>query len=173
MKPAALLALAALVAATPAAAQPCLTEPEAEAIALVALPDIIRQTGSVCAARLPATSLVRRETSPFLTRYDSEAARAWPTARAAIVKLSVPEATLLLQSDYARPILVNLLVPLIVGRIDVGDCGKIDRLVTLIEPLPPRNTAGLVVTALQHLKAERARGRAVDVPDLPICAARP
>lgn len=166
--------LTALVAglgllATPAAAQPCLTAPEAESIALVALPDIVRQTGTVCATRLPASSLVRRETSPLLTRYDAEAARAWPSARAAIVKLSMPEAAMLLQSDYARPLLVTLLVPLIVGRIAVEDCGTIDRLVTLIEPLPPRNTAALIVTGLRHLKSQRAR----DVPDLPLCPVKP
>ncbi|HEX8554078.1 MAG TPA: hypothetical protein VF695_05170, partial [Sphingomonas sp.] len=85
------MALAALLFATPVTAQPCLTASEAEAIALVALPEIIRQTGTVCATRLPPSSLVRRESSPLLTRYDAEATRAWPDARGAIVKLSMPE----------------------------------------------------------------------------------
>ena len=76
----------------------------------------------------------------------------------------------LLQSDYARPLLVTLLVPQLVGRINPGDCATIDRLVTELAPLPPRNAAGVVVTALQFLKSEKARGKSVEVPDLPLCA---
>jgi hypothetical protein len=167
---AALAALALL--AQPAQAQrPCVTEPEAEAFALVAMPEIIRETGKLCAAQLPATSLVRRPSSPMLTRYDQAAERAWPQARAAMTKVPVPGLDALLESAYARPLLTTLLVPLLVGRLDTADCGTVDRIVADLEPLPPRNAAGLVVTILSHLKAERARGKRVDVPDLPLCPA--
>jgi len=163
---------AALLAAPPAAAQtPCVTGAEAESMALVALPEIIRQTGQLCAAALPATSLVRQPASAMLSRYQAEADRAWPRVRAAIVKLSDPMVDTLLQSTFARPLLTSLLVPQLVGRIATKDCGTIDRLVTLLEPLPPRNTAGVIVTTLQYLKAEKARGGTVTVPDLPLCPA--
>lgn len=170
-----LLAAAALFAMpTSALAQtPCLTTAEAEAITLVAFPDIIRETGRVCTA-LPASSVVRRTSGPFLARYQAEADRAWPAAQTAIGKLSDPRVSmLLLQSDYARPLITSLIAPLIVGRVQPSDCGTIDRILTLLEPLPPRNTAGIVVASLQHLKAEKARGTAAvaDVPDLPVCAA--
>ena len=164
------LALLLALAATPATAQrPCVSDAEAQAFASVALPEIVRETGRVCAAALPATSLVRRPTGPFLAKYDAEADRAWPLARAAIVKLSDPAIELLLQSSYARPLITSLLVPQLVGRIAIADCPVIDRLTTLLEPLPPRNTAGIVVTTLRYLKAEKVKGRPVDVPDLPLC----
>lgn len=164
------LALLALGSAPPPApATPCLTGAQAEAVALVALPEIVRETGMVCAARLPASALVRQARGPLLARYDAEADRAWPTVRDAIVRLTNPGAAALLQSDYARPLLVTLVVPQLVGRIEPADCATVERMVTLIAPLPPRNIAGLVVTALAHLKAEKARGKAVDVPDLPLC----
>lgn len=170
-----LLATLALIAlpGTAVAQTPCLTTSEAEAITLVAFPDIILETGRVCTA-LPAASLVRRTSGPFISRYQAEADRAWPTARSAIAKLSDPRMSmLLLQSDFARPLITSLIAPLIVGRVQPSDCGTIDRLTTLLEPLPPRNTAGIVVTSLQHLKAEKARGNASvrDVPDLPVCPA--
>lgn len=170
MRIAALAAIAALLA-SPATAAPsgCLTDREAEAMALVALPDIIQQTGVICAARLPANSLVRRPSSAFLAKYRAEADRAWPVARGAIVKLSDPTVDLLLQSEYARPLLTTLLGTQLVGRIATKDCGTIDRLVTLLEPLPPRNTAGIIVTTLRYLKAEKAKGKNVAVPDLPLC----
>jgi len=172
MRIAAALTAIALLASPVAGQQRCITGPEAEAMTLVALPDIIRETGMVCAAQLPATSLVRRTSSPLLSRYQAEAGRAWPAARAAIVKLSDPAVDALLDSEFARPLLTSLLVPQIVGRIAVRDCATIDHLVTLLEPLPPRNTAGIVVETLRYLKADKARRGVVAVPDLPLCTAR-
>lgn len=166
------LAFLVALVATPATAQTrCVTDAEAQAFALVAMPEIIRETGRVCATALPAASLVRSRSGAFLAKYDAEANRAWPTARAAIVKLSDPAIEILVQSEYARPLITSLLVPQLVGRIAIADCAVIDRLTTLLEPLPPRNTAGIVVTTLRYLKAEKAKGRNVDVPDLPLCVA--
>ena len=170
-RPLALFSLLALSVAIPAEAQrACLTSPEAESLALVAMPEIIRDTGALCIARLPASSLVRQSHGAFIDKYDHAADRAWPSAQAAIVKLSDPMVETLLQSQYARPLLTTLLVPQLVGRINIDDCGTIDRIVTDLAPLPPANAAGLVVTALQHLKAEKDKGKQVDVPNLPLCA---
>ena len=164
-----IVALAALAAPEMATAQrACITAPEAEAMTLVAMPDILHETGRVCGARLPASSLIRGN-GTLISKYEGAADQAWPTARAAIVKLSDPAIDTLLQSDYARPLLTSLLVPFIVGRIGLEDCGTIDRLVTQLAPLPPRNMASVVVTALQYLKTEKARGRQVAVPDLQLC----
>ena len=162
--------LAIALAAAPAQlARPCLTDPEAQAMVLVAMPDILRETGRLCAARLPVTSPIRQADGALVARYQAAADQAWPGARAAIVKLSDPTVDILLQSDYARPLLTSIIVPLIVGRIAIRDCGTIDRLVTNLAPLPPRNTAGIVITALQYLKRQKASGKAADVPDLPLC----
>ena len=170
----ALLAVAALLVAPVAQAQTCLSTSEAQAVAQVALPEIIRETGRVCQRVLPATSLVRRPSGPFIAKYQAAADAAWPAASAAIGKLSDPSLSSLVQSDYARPLLVSLLVPQLVGRVAASDCGTIDTLVTQLAPLPARNTAVIVVTTLKYLKAEQAKGnrQVADVPDLPICATR-
>ena len=166
------LAVAGSIGASPAAAQtPCLNQAEAESIALVTMPAIIRDAGRVCSA-LPASSLLRRSSGPFIAKYDAEADRAWRAARQAIAKLSDPSVELLLMSDYARPMLTSLFAPQITGRLQARDCPTLDRLVTLLEPLPARNTAGIVVATLQYIKAEHARGAMRDAPDLPICAAK-
>ncbi|PZQ62902.1 MAG: hypothetical protein DI544_01535 [Sphingomonas taxi] len=168
---AALAATVALLAAPAAGAQArCLTASDAESIALVAMPEIIRDAGRVCAA-LPASSLLRRTSGAFLDKYDREADRAWPAARTAIAKLSDPAVELLLLSEYARPMLTSIFAPQITGRIQPGDCTTLDRLVTLLEPLPARNTAGIVVATLQYLKAEKDKGKRSDIPNLPVCAA--
>ncbi|MDR6788562.1 hypothetical protein J2Y58_001922 [Sphingomonas sp. BE138] len=168
---AALAACVAMLTASAASAQaPCLSAADAESIALVAMPDIIRDAGRVCAS-LPASSLLRRQSGAFLDKYDREADRAWPAARTAIAKLSDPAVELLLLSDYARPMLTSIFAPQITGRIQPADCPTLDRLVTLLEPLPPRNTAGIVVATLQYLKSEKNKGKRTDIPDLPVCAA--
>lgn len=149
----------------------CVTNVEAEALTLVAMPQIIRETGRVCAGRLPPTSIVRRPSGPFIDKYDAAADAAWPQARATIGKLSLGLADGLLTSDFARPLLVSLIVPQIVARISTADCATIDRLVSQLEPLPPRNTAGVIVTSMSYLKAQRAKGQRIDVPDLPLCSA--
>lgn len=166
------VAFAAMLAVVPAQAQrPCLNGAEAEALATVALPDIIRQTGTACSAQLPANSLLRRTASPMLARYDAAADQAWPSARGAIVKLSDPAVEALLGSQFARPLLSSLIAAMIVGRIATRDCGTIDRLVTLLEPLPPRNTAGVIVTTLQYLQtAKQPAGGRNPVAALPLCA---
>ena len=172
LKTFATLAVTAALLAAPAAAQrPCLSDEEAQTLALVALPEIMRETGRVCADRLPAASLIRREGGPVLGKYQAAADRAWPAARAAIVKLSDPAVDLLLQSDYARPVLTSVIAPYIVGRIELADCATIDRLVTDLEPLPARNTADAIVTVLRYLKESKARGGKVAVPELPLCMA--
>lgn len=171
MKPAFALAAAALFTAPPALAQtPCLSAADAESIALVAMPEIIRDAGRVCSA-LPARSLLRRTDGPFLSKYEAEADRAWPAARTAIAKLSDPAVELLLMSDYARTMLTSIFAPQITGRIQPADCTTLDRLATLLEPLPARNTAGIVVATLQYLKADKARGKPTGIPELPVCAA--
>lgn len=166
------LVIAATLVATPAAAQrPCLSDAEAESLATLILPDVIRETGRLCQSRLPARSLLRRTDGPLLARYQAAADRAWPAAQQAIVKLSDPAVSLLLASEYARPVLSSLIAPQIVGRIAIADCPTIDRLVTLLEPLPPANTAGVIVTAIRAEQAKRGQRRSGD-PVLPLCPAR-
>ena len=126
----------------------------------------------MCAARLPASSLLRQPSGGFIAKYDAAADRAWPAARGALTKLSDPVIVPLLDSDYARPLLTTLIAPLIVGQVQPSDCPVIDLLVTQLAPLPAQNTASIVVTTLRYLKAEKAKGRNVAVPDLPLCTER-
>ena len=49
----------------------------------------------------------------------------------------------------------------------------IDRLVTLLAPLPPRNTAGVIVTTLHYLRdARQPAGAKNPVAALPLCKDR-
>lgn len=164
----ALLLVAALAAPPPPRA--CLTMPEAETLVTVALPDVLRGTATRCAPKLSAASPLRRSDGELMRRYDRAADAAWPAARAAIVKLSDPMASALLQSDYARPVLGSIVGPMIAARLPIDDCATVDRLVTLLAPLPPANVAGLVVVAADRARRPRpAAGRSNPAASLPLC----
>lgn len=151
--------------------RPCLTLAEAEMLVTAALPDVLRQTGVRCAAKLAAGSPLRRSDSELVRRYDRAADGAWPAARAALGKLSGSMIDGLLQSDYARPLLGSLIAPVIAARLPVEDCAAIDRLVTLLAPLPPQNVAGLVVIAADRARRTRVpAGQSNPAASLPLCS---
>ncbi|MEP9402889.1 hypothetical protein [Sphingomonas sp. VNH70] len=142
----ALLACGSAQAQTPAS---CVTPAEAEALVLFVAPELIRQAGNRCASALPPTALIRRTSGPFLARYEAETAGAWPQAKAALSRLTAPQAIQLLDSSFAAPIVASLIAPMVVGNVDPADCPRIERAATLVQSLPPRNVAGLVVLFAQ------------------------
>lgn len=149
----------------------CVTAPEAESLVLAVAPDLIRQTGVACATALPPTALVRQAEGRLIAKYQSEADAAWSRATVALGKLVGPESQGLVQSGFARAMLGSLIGPTITGKISPGDCPAIERIVTLLEPLPPKNTAALLVTMIQLNDADKSKAGA-KTSGLPICPAK-
>ena len=146
---AALLALGSGAAAqTAARAQACITAPTAEALFLTVAPDALRRVGALCAPLLPPSALLSRQPASTIGRYAAEAEAAWPRARAALTSI-LGDAGDMLSGDLARPVLATLVGELIAKEVQPRDCGTIDRVLTLIDPLPPRNAAALVVTMIE------------------------
>jgi len=155
-----------------AAATPCATPTEATAITAVAMPEIIRQVGQICANRLPASALLRQSAGPFLAKYQAKADRAWPAARMALARIGGPQVAPLLQSEFTRPLLTSLLAPALIGTVDPGDCTKVEHIAEQVEPLPARNTAELIVSTLQLVREKQAEfgtGSDKQTLDIPIC----
>lgn len=166
------IALALGLASTAAAQTPvraCVTAAEAESLVLAVAPDLIRQTGTACATALPATALIRQSDSRLLGKYQAEADAAWGRASGALAKIAGPEAEPLIQSGYARALVGSLIAPALTGKIQPGDCPAIERIVSLLEPLPPKNTAALLVTVIQLNDADRAKTPGAKPSGLPIC----
>jgi hypothetical protein len=165
---AALLALLASGSAQAQSAQSCVMPTEAEALVLFVAPELIRQAGTRCATALPPTALIRRTSGPFIARYEAETDTAWPQAKAALSRLTAPQAIQLLDSSFAAPLVASLIAPMVVGNIDAADCPRIERAATLVQSLPPRNVAGLIVLFAQ-IDADSPRPQM----RLPLCTARP
>jgi hypothetical protein len=129
--------------------QACIAPPAAEALLLSVAPDLLRKVGQVCAPALPNRALLRRAPNPLIERYAVEADAAWPRAQGALGSLFGQEAGGMLESNLVRPLLTTTLTELIAKDLKLKDCVAIDRVLTLIEPLPPRNAAALVVTIME------------------------
>ncbi|WP_033922847.1 hypothetical protein [Sphingomonas sp. 37zxx] len=130
-------------------ARPCVPQREAEALFLYMAPEVIRQTGRTCSANLPANALLRRQSGPFLAKFQSESANAWPLARAALARIAGADIQQILDSQFAQPAVAPMMAPLLIQQIRAEDCASIERVVSLLEPLPARNAASLVTTILQ------------------------
>lgn len=167
--------LALLAGASAATAQsvtvtvPCVSQPEAEALIVSVAPELIADVGRICATSLPPNALLRQPGGPLIDRYRAEAELAWPQGRGAIAKVTGPDIASLLGGNLARPLLATLVTPVLTKSIEPRDCNALDRIVTLAQPLPPRNLAGLLVSVLQLVDARRIKKGGK--PTLPICQA--
>lgn len=168
-----LVAALALVAAPSAQTQtaPCVPQREAEALILALAPAMIGSVAATCATALPPSALLRRSVGPLTAKFAAEGDAAWPLAKEGLRKLVGPEGAAMVDSELARPMVTAMVAPLLAKEIKAKDCPNIDRILTLLDPLPARNTAGLVVAILEMAGKDKPRGKS----PLTICplAARP
>lgn len=134
---------------------PCVSAPEAEALITSILPETIEQLGTSCAGQLPPGALLRQPPTALIARYRADADAAWPGAQKAVQRLAGDNIGGLLSGNLARPLIASLLAPAITRAVQPADCPAYDRIVTLAQPLPPRNLAGLLVAAWELADARK------------------
>ncbi|MEG3180054.1 hypothetical protein [Sphingomonas sp. LT1P40] len=168
---AAALLWAGVTASTAASAQtarPCINEAEAEALFQVMLPDMIREMGRVCVA-LPPRAFLRQPPAAFTARINAGVAPAMPAAQAGIRKLLGPDGQFIADSQFAIPAVRAIFAPAIAQQIKPADCPGLDKIITNLAPLPPRNLAAVFAALLQLSQNDEKRA-----PRLPLCPmARP
>ncbi|MBM3928813.1 MAG: hypothetical protein FJ335_10190 [Sphingomonadales bacterium] len=160
-----LLAATALLSASAVHAQApaCIPQREAEALLLALAPAMIGSVAATCAPTLPANALLRRPTAQLSAKFAGESEAAWPLAKEGLRKLLGPQGGQLVDSELARPMVTSMVVPMLAKEVKPKDCPNIDRVMTLIDPLPARNTAALVVALLDISGAGKPRpGRRSD-----------
>ena len=154
------LAPAQALAATP----PCLTPAEFASMARYALPSVITGAAERFAANLPATAYLKRSGAQLAGRYATGKVAAWPSAKAAFLKLSTwtnADAGRLLQTlpdPSLQQMADGVLAGMVAQHLPVDRCAPVDRLVNLLSPLPPESTAELIVLGVGlGAKAGRAK----------------
>jgi hypothetical protein len=148
----ALAALLACALAQPLSAQtrPQMSEAEVSAVALYAMPHAFRALQTRCTAQLPADAYMRANGGELGSRLDRASRGRFPAARAALTRLVTSEnpqmATLIQQlpAENVEPLARELIAGKVQSEVDLADCGKFDRILSLLDPLPPENLAALM-----------------------------
>jgi len=85
----------------------------------------------------------------MMVRYKAAAQVAWPRGKAALLKLALHDKkdadTQKIVEALTPEMIGALVIPQLVKVIGPGDCRDIDRLVTLLEPMPSDNLGDLIV----------------------------
>jgi hypothetical protein len=170
---------AAFLAAAPgiasAAEPPCLTLAEFTSLAGYTLPSIINGTAQRCATTLAPSAFLRTNGKDLAARYAGEMAKHWPSSKAAFLKLrstTNADANKLFRdmSDTSlQGILDAMMEGMVSQQIPLGRCAVIDRLVGLLSPLPPQNTAELIAVAVGLGAKTDANTKRTKVGKLSIC----
>jgi hypothetical protein len=158
-------ALALFALATPLAAQdrPQLSETEVNAVALYSMPHAFRALQTRCAAQLPADAYIRTQGDALGTRLDRASRGRFPAARAALTRLVTSEnpqmATLLAQlpADNVEPLARELIAGKVQSEVNLSDCAKYNRVLELLDPLPPENLASLMGVLVVEAQASSTR----------------
>lgn len=152
-----------------AAQQACLAEDEVSGMAIYAVPSMVQAMQLTCAAGLSQEGWLARDGSALASRYAGMQSRAWPKAKAALLKIvngrvSAPgidpqaAQTLALVANLpdenVRPLVDALIVQQVSAKIPVADCGKIERVMAAVAPIEPQ-AAGTLIGAIAGLVSDK------------------
>lgn len=157
------MAAAAAVFALPAqavaqtAATPCLSPAEVRALTTFAMPSVLGGLIDHCAPQIGAGGFMSTQGQGLITSYAARKDAAWPTARKAFFRLAgtrkgTSDTTDLLAKmpDAAlQPFVESMIGGMIGAKLKPGQCVIADKLMRLLAPLPPENTAELLGTILE------------------------
>ncbi|RYY24037.1 MAG: hypothetical protein EOP62_18245 [Sphingomonadales bacterium] len=133
-------------AAQTAQQRPCLTSQEANALLLSVAPSVLRSVSETCSKTLPANAYLRTNGAGLAERYVAPAAAAKSAAIAAFNKVSGETTIDAMMFDM---IMGSMIGEILVAKVKPEDCTKADRILGLLDPLPPENLSGLLVTFLE------------------------
>ena len=146
------LAIAATAAqAAETAPSACMSGAELRDMMLSLAPATFDAVRAQCATTLSAGSQLQKN-SAMMVRYRAAAQTAWPHAKAAFLKLTPhgDDAETQKAAAAMTPEMIGALVmPQLIKTISAGDCQSIDRIATLVEPLPSDNLGELIVSVVR------------------------
>ena len=159
---AAALALAALMQAPVAQAQEsCVSEKEVAALAIYAAPSLIQGVSTRCGKNLPANGFLATQGAALAQRYQTQQLAVWPQAKQAMLKLiNKPDEVELIRQlpdDAVRPLFGSVVSQMLVKDIKPADCGKIERGIKILAPLPVESV-GEITGFLMSMAGSESKG---------------
>lgn len=167
------ISLALLICALPTTAiaqvqdKTCLTRGEAEGLMTYSLPSIVRAMSGKCAATLPATAPLVQAGGVTSARYQPDADKAFPTAKLAFDKLAGTKMSEIIGDAGTEKLIQATISTGVASKIQAKDCGTIDRVLDILQPLPAKNMA-MLFTAIMELGAN---SKEAQESPLHLCAA--
>lgn len=151
---------------------PCLTPAEFSALSTYALPSVITGVAERCTTALPAGAYLTRSGAQLSQRYALRKQAAWPGAKAAFLKVGgsnaeVSQLFTAMPDEALQPMVDGLISGMIGQKLPTERCASVDRLASLLAPLPPENTVELIALAV-GLGSKSGKGK---VGQFSICAA--
>ena len=148
----ALMGMAASASAAQAqVSSTCITHDEARALFAYAIPQAIEGVAGACKASLPATAFLPSQSAAMVARLKSAGSANWGSAKAAFLKMGGKDGarTLATMPDSAlEPFVAAAFSSVVTQGVKPKDCGKIDRFVAALAPLPPGHAAELITSLI-------------------------
>ncbi len=124
---------------------------------------MLTSVAGTCGPLLPANALLRRPVGQLTAKYAADSEAAWPRAKEGLRKLLGPQGGAMVDSELARPMVTSMIAPILAREVKAKDCPNIDRVLKLIDPLPAKSTAALVIALLDISGATKPKaGRRAD-----------
>jgi hypothetical protein len=172
------LALAALATATTAQAQQqaCVASADLGDSVLYAMPIAFDAVSTTCSKQLKRDGFMATGGDAFIAKFRAKQDSAWPGAFRMIKTFMAQEggdasgsdadmAAMIaaLPEESLRPFVDGMVGQMIAGEIKPDNCGKIERVIELLDPLPADNYVGLVTFIIEL----------ADLKNPSICGANP
>lgn len=164
---AAALAVTLFAAAQPATAQVMrFTEEEASALARFAMPRAFAGLQQRCRATLADDAYMFASSGRVQAKLENAARGSWPRARSVVLRIASDGnqqmGALLGQvpPESLQPFVDEYVSGLVSSKVPVEQCGQVDRVLELLDPLPAENLASLA--GLFVVEAQRAQATASD-----------
>jgi len=146
-------AIAAPSASAQVPAQLDLTEDEMGVFARLAMPTAFRSLQTKCNTVLDADAYMYASGDALHRRLTQTSEAAWPGASRMIARVAargnpaMGEVLAGMPADSLRPFVNEMVAGMVTTRVQANQCERIDRVLALLEPLPPENLAELVAFA--------------------------
>lgn len=149
----------------------CVEQADLADAVIYAVPILTKAVRGKCGDALASDGFMNRSGDAFAAPYAERQAAAWPGALRLLSQFAGADkdgAEVMamfgtLPAETVRPLFDAIIEQKVAEGIKTADCGKIERGVELLAPLPPENVSGLVAFLLDMTKVENPR----------LCPARP
>ena len=169
-----LSALAATFVGEVASAQDCLNPQEATGLFTYALPVVMDSAIKRCQQSLSAQGYFATQGGALVQKYSARKADAWPTAKAAFLKVAdagdagMRDMVSRMPDQALQPFADAMVADMVAARIKPDQCVALERATRLLSPLPPEHTAELI-TFIMQVTTKVSPGKKLP---LAICPAR-